>query len=122
MKTKLIVAAAAAALSLGAAGAVNAAPVAGKAAVAPANGAVKQVTYGYGYGPGPRYGFNHRRCKRLHYRGFVLGHPFARHLFRKHCTYRRYSYGINCKALYKRAYVYDNPHARLKYDRYCINR
>ena len=47
--------------------------------------------HGHGYYPGRRF-----RCRRLYYRGFVLGDWRARRMFNRFCTYRfgyRYRYG-----------------------------
>jgi len=102
MKTIILSIAAASAITLGAAGAATAAPSAGHAGLFEGGSAAKvQLVHHrdrrfhrhwhHGYG----HGYGHRvRCRRLYYRGYVQGDPFARRLFNRFCTYRfGYRYG-----------------------------
>jgi len=102
MKTTILSIAAAAAITIGAAGTATAAPSAGSAGLFEGASAAKvQLVHhrhrrlrrhrGHGYGRG----FAQRpRCRRLYYRGYVQGDPFARRLFNRFCTYRfGYRYG-----------------------------
>jgi hypothetical protein len=92
MKTTILSIAAAAAITLGTAGAASAAPSAANAGLFDgANAAqTQQVYYGGGWGGWRHHGFRHRRmCRRLYYKGFVLGNPFARRAFYRLCRHRR---------------------------------
>jgi hypothetical protein len=98
MKTTILSIAAAAAITLGTAGAASAAGTVANPSLFE-GGAAKVETVHYrgrrhfhrGYGHGVR----HRvRCRRLYYRGYVLGHWHARRMFNRFCTYRYgYRYG-----------------------------
>jgi hypothetical protein len=86
MKKTLIALAAAATVSLGTIGAASAATSAGALDVAAQNGAaVQQVGY-YHY---RRHNYFHY-CKRLYYKGFVLGYGWARYKYYRHCARRYY--------------------------------
>jgi hypothetical protein len=97
MKTTILSIAAAAAITLGTAGAATAATPTVNAGLFEGAETAKTQTvrhrgYGYRYG----YGYRHRRmCRRLRYRGFVLGDWRARRLYYRLCRYRRpyYRYG-----------------------------
>ena len=86
MKKTLIALAAAATVSLGAIGAASAAPNAGLDITAQSGAAIQKVGYGHHYGH--RYDYFHY-CKRLYYKGFVLGFDWARYKYYRHCD-RRY--------------------------------
>jgi hypothetical protein len=95
MKTTILSVAAAAAITLASAGAATAAaPVAKPGLFEGGAAKVQTVDYRYwGRGHGRRFG-HRRRCRRLYYRGYVQGDPFARRLFNRFCTYRfGYRYG-----------------------------
>jgi hypothetical protein len=90
MKTTILSIAAAAAITLGTAGAASAAAPAAKAGLFDGASAAKTQTVYYGGGFGWHRGFGHRRmCRRLYYRGFVLGNPLARRLFYRLCRHHR---------------------------------
>ena len=119
MKKTLIAIAAAATISLGTAGAVSAAPNTALDVTADAGVSIEKVGYrrgyrrGYRHGTyrrGYRHGYRHgyrrhyrgyRRhyghgygrfyCKRLYYKGYVLGWGWARFKYLKYCA-RRYYY------------------------------
>ena len=87
MKKTLIALAAAATVSLGAMGAASAAPNAGLDVTAQTNAGIQKVGYYYYYG----YRYSHfHHCKRLYYKGFVLGWDWARYKYYRHCTRRYY--------------------------------
>jgi hypothetical protein len=88
MKKTLIALAAAATVSLGAIGAASAAPNTGLDFTAQSGAAIQKVGYGYGFHYGYRYNYFHY-CKRLYYKGFVLGFDWARYKYYRHCD-RRY--------------------------------
>ncbi len=98
MKTTILSIAAAAAITLGTAGASVAGTPAANAGLFEGGETAKTETvrhrgYGYGYGYG-RY--RHRRmCRRLRYRAFVLGSWRARRLYYRLCRHRRYGYGYS---------------------------
>lgn len=93
MKTTILSIAAAAAITLGTAGAASAAPSAANAGLFDgANAAQTQtVRWRHGHRHGWRYNrIRYRRmCRRLYYKGFVLGNPFARRAFYRLCRHRR---------------------------------
>jgi len=97
MKTTILSIAAAAAITLGTAGAASAAPSAANAGLFDgANAAQTQtVRHRGGWRRHNRGGWRHRSiryrgmCRRLYYKGFVLGNPFARRAFYRLCRYRR---------------------------------
>jgi hypothetical protein len=96
MKTTILSIAAAAAITMGAAGAASAAPSAANAGLFDgANAAQTQTVHFRGWrhrhGHGWRYNrIRYRRmCRRLYYKGFVLGNPFARRAFYRLCRHRR---------------------------------
>ena len=104
MKTTILSIAAAAAITLGAAGAATAASPTGNAGLFEGGSAAPvQLANHRGFRGrrhlGGRYGrgVNRRvRCRRLYYRGFVLGDLFARRMFNRFCTYRHgYRYRFN---------------------------
>lgn len=91
MKKTLIALAAAATVSLGTIGAASAASTAtsvGAFDVTAQNGAsVQKVGYYFYYG----YRYSHfHHCKRLYYKGFVLGWAWARFKYYRHCEHRHY--------------------------------
>ena len=99
MKTTLIALAAASMISLGTAATASAAPNAGLD-ITNGNGAsVEKVGgrrrlgfryYGYGYRY-YGYGYNrHHFCKKLYYKGWVLGFAWARYKYFQHCSNRTY--------------------------------
>jgi poly(3-hydroxybutyrate) depolymerase len=97
MKTTILSIAAAAAITLGTAGAASAATPAANAGLFDGASAAKtqQVYYGGGWGWRHRHYRHRRMCRRLYYKGFVRGNPFARRLFyrlcrRHHRFYRGY--------------------------------
>jgi hypothetical protein len=93
MKKTLIALAAAATVSLGTIGAASAAPTTAFDVTAQNGAAVQKVGYFVYYGHrfyGRGYGFNYfEYCKRLYYKGFVLGWDWARYEYYRHCD-RRY--------------------------------
>ena len=98
MKKTLIALAAAATVSLGAIGAASAAPAANLDMTVKNGVSTQEVGYrfrrGYRYyGHGYRHhGYNARfYCKRLYYKGYVLGFGWARYKYVRHCAYK-YSY------------------------------
>jgi len=93
MKKIVLSIAAAAAITLGAAGAATAAVPAANAGLFEGAGATKvQQVHHRRWRHGPRW--RHRRmCRRLRYRGFVLGHWRARRAYYRLCRYRRPYYG-----------------------------
>jgi hypothetical protein len=99
MKKTLIALAAAATVSLGTIGAASAASTvtsAGALDFTAQNGAAVQKVghhfrhrYGYRYYGGYGYGYNARfYCKRLYYKGYVLGYGWARFKYVRHCAWR----------------------------------
>jgi len=85
MKTTILSIAAAAAITLGTAGAAGAAVPAAKSGLFEGAGVnVQTVRHGH-----RRYR-NRRMCRRLYYRGFVLGHWKARRAYYRICRYRRW--------------------------------
>jgi len=87
MKKTLIALAAAATVSLGAMGAASAAPNAGLDVTAQNGAGIQKIHYfHYGY----RYGHFHH-CKRLYYKGFVLGYDWARYKYYRYCAHRHYN-------------------------------
>jgi len=85
MKTTILSIAAAAAITLGTAGAASAAPAANAGLFEGSNAAQTQTVY-HGGGYGWHRGHGRRRfCRRLYYKGFVLGNPFARRLYYRLC-------------------------------------
>jgi hypothetical protein len=91
MKTTILSIAAAAAITLGTAGAASAASPAANAGLFDGAPAAKtqQVYYGGGYGWHHRRIRHRRMCRRLYYKGFVQGNPFARRAFYRLCRHRR---------------------------------
>jgi hypothetical protein len=83
MKTTILGIAAAAALTLGTAGAASAAAPAPKAGLFEGVGVVKVQPVYFGH----RHWRHRRMCRRLYYRGFVLGHWRARRAFYRLCTH-----------------------------------
>jgi len=93
MKTTILSIAAAAALTLGTAGAASAAGTVANPGLFEGGAAKVQTVNHWGHGNGHQFG-QRLRCRRLYYRGYVLGDPFARRLFNRFCTYRfGYRYG-----------------------------
>jgi len=92
MKKTLIALAAAATVSLSALGSASAASTTALDVTAQ-NGAVQKVGYFVYYGHGHGYyghGYSYfEYCKRLYYKGFVLGIDWARYKYYRHCD-RRY--------------------------------
>ena len=95
MKKTLIALAAAATVSLGAIGAASAAPAASLDMTVKSGVSTQEVGYrfrhGYRYyGHGYRHhGYNARfYCKRLYYKGYVLGIGWARYKYVRHCAWR----------------------------------
>jgi len=90
MKKTLIALAAATTVSLAALGSASAASTTALDVTAQ-NGAVQKVGYHFhGYGHGYGYGYSYfEYCKRLYYKGFVLGIDWARYKYYRHCD-RRY--------------------------------
>jgi len=99
MKTTILSIAAAAAITLGTAGAATAAGPVANLGLFDGGSASKVETVHYRGGRhfhrGHGRGIGHRvRCRRLYYRGYRLGDPFARRLFNRFCTFRYgYRYG-----------------------------
>jgi len=149
MRNSIISLAAAAVISLGAAGAASAAPNAGLDFSAQNGSGIQKVSYGYGYGSyhqrrcrrlrqlayhGSRWamakynricrGYSRARiCKRLYYKGFVLGIPGAKYRYYRLC--RGYGMGGSayfCKRLKYKAFVLGHPGAKRRYFRYCAPR
>ena len=91
MKKTLIALAAAATVSLGTIGAASAATSTTALDITAQNGAAVQKVgyYGYYYGYGYRYSHFHH-CKRLYYKGFVLGWDWARFKYYRFCAHRYY--------------------------------
>ena len=101
MKTTLIALAAASMISLGTAATASAAPNAGLDITAGNAASVQKVghrggvririyRHGYGYRYyGYGYGYRHF-CKKLYYKGWVLGYAWARHKFYSYCGYKPY--------------------------------
>ena len=95
MKTTILSIAAAAAITLGTAGAasaaVSAAPAANAGGLFEGAGAAKVQTVHYRGRHWRHRNWRHRRmCRRLRYRGFVLGHWRARRAYYRLCRYRRW--------------------------------
>jgi hypothetical protein len=95
MKKTLIALAAAATVSLGTIGAASAASTTALDFGAQNGAAVQKVghhfrhRFGYRYGYGYGYGYNARfYCKRLYYKGYVLGFAWARFKYNRHCAWR----------------------------------
>ena len=93
MKKTLIILAAAATVSLGTIGAASAAPAASLDMSVKNGVSTQEVGYRFRYGY-RYYGYRYRRnyfhyCKRLYYKGFVLGWDWARFKYYRHCA-RRY--------------------------------
>ena len=149
MRKIILSLAAVAAVSAGAAGAASAAPNAGLDFNAQNNAGIQKVSYGHGYGryhrkrcrrlrflahQGSRWamakynricrGYSRVRiCKRLHYKGFVLGNPGAKYRYYRLC--RGYGWGGKarfCKRLYYKAFVLGQPGAKFRYYRHCAPR
>ena len=97
MKTIILSIAAAAAITVGAAGAASAAtPAANAGLFEGAQAGQTQTVHFRGWRHrhiGGRNWRHRRMCRRLYYKGFVLGNPFARRLFYRLCRYRRPFYG-----------------------------
>jgi hypothetical protein len=99
MKTTILSIAAASVITLASAGAATAAGPVANPGLFDGGSAAKVETVHYRGGRhfhrGHGRGIRHRvRCRRLYYRGYVLGHPFARRMFNRFCTYRfGYRYG-----------------------------
>ena len=101
MKKTLIAIAAAATISLGTAGAVSAAPSTALDVTAGTGVSIEKAGYRhgrrhfrYGYRRGYRhygYGYGRFYCKRLYYKGYVLGWGWARFKYLKYCA-GRYHY------------------------------
>ncbi|MDH3234377.1 MAG: hypothetical protein OEQ29_12735 [Alphaproteobacteria bacterium] len=96
MKKTLIALAAAATVSLGAIGAASAAPAANLDMTVKNGVSTQEVgyrfRYGYRYYGGYGYhGYGYHYCKRLYYKGYVLGWAWARFKYVRHCAYK-YSY------------------------------
>ena len=95
MKKTLIAIAAAATVSLGAIGAASAAPVAPAASLdmsVKTGVSTQEVGYRFRYGY-RHYGYRNNYfhyCKRLYYKGFVLGWDWARFKYYRHCARRHY--------------------------------
>jgi hypothetical protein len=87
MKKTLIALAAAATVSLGAMGAASAASTTALDVTAQNGASIQKV--GYHYYHGYRYNYFHY-CKRLYYKGFVLGYGWARYKYYRHCARRYY--------------------------------
>ncbi|HUT47729.1 MAG TPA: hypothetical protein VM325_00185 [Alphaproteobacteria bacterium] len=95
MKATILSIAAAAAITLGSAGASVAASPASNAGLFEGGetAQTQQIRHRGGWG-GHHRRFRHRRmCRRLYYKGFVLGNPFARRAFYRLCRHRRPHYG-----------------------------
>lgn len=86
MKTTILSIAAAAAITLGTAGAASAAVPAAKAGGFFEGAGAKVETVHYRH----RRFRRHRMCRRLYYRGFVLGHWHARRAYFRLCTHRHW--------------------------------
>ena len=99
MKTTILSIAAAAAITLGTAGAASAASPAANAGLFEGGETAQTQQIRHRGGWRHRHGWNHRRyryrrmCRRLYYKGFVLGNPFARRAFYRLCRHRRPFYG-----------------------------
>ena len=97
MKKTLIALATTATIALGTAGVASAAPQTGLDFAAGNGTAIEKVGYKFRYGYRYygyryyRYGYGYHYCKKLHYKGFVLGWGWARYKFYKYCA-GRYSY------------------------------
>jgi len=94
MKKTLIALATTATIALATAGTVSAAPTAGlditsgSAAAAVEKVGYRRFRYRYGYRYyGYGYGYRHQ-CKRLYYKGWVLGWAWARYKYFKYCSGR----------------------------------
>jgi len=85
MKATILSIAAAAAITLGTAGGASAAVPAAKAGLFEGAGAAKVQTVHFG---GHHHWRHRRMCRRLYYRGFVLGHWHARRAYFRLCTHR----------------------------------
>jgi len=84
MKATILSIAAAAAITLGTAGGASAAVPAAKAGLFEGAGAAKMQTVHHRH----RFWRHRRMCRRLYYRGFVLGHWHARRAYYRLCRYR----------------------------------
>jgi len=97
MKTTILSIAAAAAITLGTAGAASAASSAANAGLFEGGQAAQTQQVHYTGWRHRHFGgrrWRHRRlCRRLYYKGFVLGNPFARRAYYRICRYRRPFYG-----------------------------
>ena len=91
MKTTILSIAAAAAITLGTAGAASAAAPAAKLGGLFEGTGVKLETVHYRGRRWRHRHYRHRRmCRRLRYRGFVLGNWRARRAYYRLCRYRRW--------------------------------
>jgi hypothetical protein len=91
MKTTILSIAAAAAITLGTAGAASAAAPAAKAGGLFGGTGAKLETVHYRGRRWRHRSWRHRRmCRRLRYRGFVLGHWRARRAYYRLCRYRHW--------------------------------
>jgi len=95
MKKIALSIAAAAAFTLGAAGAATAGvPVAKAGLLEGSSAAQTQRVHHRGWHHHHGHRYRHRRfCRRLYYRGFVLGHWRARRAYYRLCRYRSPYYG-----------------------------
>ncbi|HUT50442.1 MAG TPA: hypothetical protein VM325_13965 [Alphaproteobacteria bacterium] len=85
--------AAAAAITLGAAGAATAGVSVAKAGLLDGSFTTQTQTVHYRGHRGHRAWRHRRMCRRLRYRGFVLGHWGARRAYYRLCRYRRSHHG-----------------------------
>ncbi len=95
MKKIILSVAAAAAITLGAAGAATAGVPAANAGLfeGAATTQTQQIRHRGGWGWRHRIRRHRRMCRRLYYRGFVRGNWRARRAYYRLCRYRRSYYG-----------------------------
>jgi len=113
MRKTIITLAAAAVVSLGAAGAASAAPNSGLDFSAQNGAGIQKVSFGYGY--------RHRlRCKRLYRLAFIHGSAWAKAKYFRICrTYGGGGYRQLCKRLYYKGFVLGHPRAKFQFRRLC---